>query len=262
MATGKLRWAVLLGLAACKGTIAEPAGVEGEHPQGPRRPGDPPVEVPPVDLCAGKAVTLSDIPLRRLSTQQYQQTVRDLLGDPGFTAELDDDAQVITERGVRQLRDAAELAISRRSTWTLDPILCTASGPRDDTCAEALIDDLATRAFRRPVQEEERTWLLEVFRALPAELDQDEALEALVELILQAPQTVYVDEGDQTRAPGIYRLDDWALASRLSYFLWGTMPDRALFEAAASGQLADAEGLRAEVERMLDDPRSLATIQS
>jgi hypothetical protein len=262
MATGKLRWAVLLGLAACKGTIVEPTGVEGEHPQGPRRPGDPTVEVPPVDLCAGKAVALSDIPLRRLSTSQYQQTVRDLLGDPGFVAELDDDAHVITERGVRQLRDAAELAISRRGEWTIDPISCATSDARDEACANALIDDLATRAFRRPVQDDERTWLLDVYATLPAELDQTEALEALVELILQAPQTVYVDEGDQTRVPGIYRLDDWALASRLAYFLWNTMPDRALFEAAASGQLADPEGLRAEVERMLDDPRSLTTIQS
>ena len=78
---------------------------------------------------------------------------------------------------------------------------------------------------------------------------------------VQSPQTVYVDDGDGSRAPGTYAVDDWGLASRLSYFLWGTMPDDALFAAAAAGRLREPAGLRVEADRLLRDPRAAQTIE-
>lgn len=252
---------LLLLLGACQGRVGDPPSPAGEAPEGP---GTPAVEAPPApfDPCArATPPALIDPPLRRLTSAQYRATIQDLLGDPGFDPILDDEAQVITERGVRQLNDAASLAVERRAEWTINPFPCDPSGPVDDTCAQSLISNFGARAYRRPVTPEERAALFAVYQAAVTDLGFEDALTMVVEVILQSPATVYVGEGDPSRPAGIYALDDWALASRLSYFLWDTMPDAALFEAAATGQLLDPQGLRAEAERMLDDPRAQATIQ-
>jgi hypothetical protein len=252
---------LLLLLAACQGRVGDPPLPAGETPT---RPGDPQIQEPPppFDPCANAPPpALIDPPLRRLTPAQYRATVRDLLGDPGFDPLLDDEALVITERGVRQLDEAAALAIERRDQWTINPYPCDPSGPADDTCAQDLIHNFGARAFRRPLTAEEFAALELVYQTAVTELGFEDAMSMLVEVILQSPATVYVDEGDPSRPAGIHALDDWALASRLSYFLWDTMPDAALFEAAATGQLSDPDGLRAEAQRMLDDPRAQATIQ-
>lgn len=261
------------GITACQGVIgaptqdAPPGGIPpppspiASPGTSPRPSATPSPSAMPTDPCAGTTVALADLPLRRLSSAQYTATVRDLLGDPGFAAPLDDDAQVITERGVRQLRDAAEQAIARKAEWSRDVFPCDTAGPRDEACVRELITDFGGRAFRRPVTPEEHAGLMDVYRATVADLTFAESLEVVVEVILQSPQLVYVDDGDGTRAPGTYPLDGFSIASRLSYFLWGTMPDDLLFQAAAAGRLIEPAGLRAEAERMLADPRAAKTIE-
>ncbi len=264
----------LLLLTACQGVIGPPASPDGvPPPPSPAASGSPrpsaspspsasPRPTDPDAACDPSApLALADLPLRRLTSAQYTATVRDLLGDPEFAAPLDDDAQVITERGVRQLRDAAEQAIARQADWTRDVFPCDPAGARDEACARALITELGGRAFRRPVTADEHAGLMDVYRATAADLTFAESLEVLVEVILQSPQLVYVDDGDGSRAPGTYALDGWSVASRLSYFLWGTMPDDLLFQAAAAGRLDRPAGVRAEAERMLADPRAAATIE-
>jgi len=201
-------------------------------------------------------------PLRRLTPIQYRNTVRDLLGDQDFTGPVDDDELIVTERGVRQFRDAAELAVSRRASWTRPVFPCETSGAADDACVASFIDAFGPRAFRRPITDEDRERLTTAYRnAIGVGLSFDESMEVLVEIMLQSPEFIYIDERG---APGttqeVRQLSQYEIASRLSYFIWNTMPDDELFEAAQTGVL-EGEGLRAQAERLIDDPRAESTRQ-
>jgi hypothetical protein len=214
--------------------------------------------------CDGGAPTAAARPLRRLTPAQYQNTMRDLLGDPGFVAEYDATEPVITERAVRQLRDGAEAALGRRAEWASTVFPCDIEGASDDGCADAFIDDFAPRAFRRPLAAEEREWLRGVYLDARADLGFTDAMEVLAATVLQAPAMIYLEElgTPVDGAPEtLRRLTDHELASRLSYFLLDTLPDAALREAADAGTLATDEGLRAQVERLLADPRAETRIQ-
>jgi len=214
--------------------------------------------------CDGETPVVAARPLRRLTPDQYQNTMRDLLGDPGFVAEYDATEPVIAERGVRQLRDGAELALSRRDQWTAEVFPCDIEGPTDDACADAFIDAFAPRAFRRPISSDERQWLQDLYLDARGELGFQDAMEVLAGALLQAPAMIYLEE-QGTAVEGapqdIRRLTAHELASRLSYFLWDTMPDDALREAADAEALHGEQELRAQVERMLDDPRADARLQ-
>jgi hypothetical protein len=244
-----------VALVACNGIVGDPGASKspGETP--------PPVEMP---LACDLGIPQAGVaPLRRLDPTQYANTVRDLLGDGAIEPIVDDEAMVISERAVRQYRDAAELALSRRASWSRDVFTCDTSGAADDACAARFIDTFAARAFRRPITDDERTWLDGVYRdALAEGMSFDESMGIVFEVILQSPQFVYLNETGAEDATGSTRpLTQFELAARLSYFLWNTMPDDTLFTAAQDGTL-DAAGLRAQAERMLDDPRMEQTVQS
>jgi hypothetical protein len=116
--------------------------------------------------------------------------------------------------------------------------------------AEAIVRRFAARAFRRPVTDAELAPYLSLVRQ---RFEQGatfaEALRVGLKAVLVSPRFLFLDE-----QPG--KLDDYALASRLSYFLWSTMPDEELLALAASGKLTGS--LRDQVERMLADPRAQA----
>ncbi|AKF08049.1 DUF1592 domain-containing protein [Sandaracinus amylolyticus] len=244
--------------SACTGDLGGgPAGPSGSSPRpGPGGPGEP-------VACDTGIPQVAPAPLRRLTPLQYRNTVRDLLGDPGYTPNVDDEAPVITERGVRQLRDAAELAIARRSSWSREIFPCDTSGAANDACASEFIDTFGARAFRRPLDDDDRSALLDAYRnALANDLTFGEAMEIVLEVILQSPEVVYFEEHGAPGATDATRpLSQYEVASRLSYFLWNTTPDDTLLGAARDGSL-DAAGLRAQAERLLDDPRAEETLQS
>ncbi|MCA9650514.1 MAG: DUF1592 domain-containing protein [Myxococcales bacterium] len=214
--------------------------------------------------CGGGLPMVAPRPMRRLTPEQYQSTMRDLLGDPGFVAEYDATEPVIAERGVRQLRDGAELALQRRDQWTAEVFPCDIEGPADDGCADAFIDAFAPRAFRRPLSADERQWLQDAYLDARGQLGFTDSMEVLAATILQAPAMIYLEE-QGTPIEGapeeLRRLTDHELASRLSYFLWGSMPDDALRAVADAGELHSEAELRAQVERMLQDPRAEARLQ-
>lgn len=246
-------------IAACDGRITDAGGSSGGGPggSGGTRPGTG----EPLDCDLGvPQVAIS--PLRRMTPSQYRNTVRDLFGDSGYTGPVGDVEPIITERGVRQLRDAAELAVSRRASWTRDVFPCDTSGAANEACVQAFLEQFVPRAFRRPLGDEDRASLTTAYRgAIAAGLTFDEAMEVLVEVVLQSPDFVYVyGRGSQASTEVIRELTQHELASRLSYFLWDTMPDDALFAAADGGAL-DGAGLRDQAERLLGDPRAEAAIQ-
>lgn len=124
-------------------------------------------------------------------------------------------------------------------------------------CVEALVGPFADRVFRRPVDEETRSR----YRTQIAEAGEfrEGATRALATM-LASPFFLYRSEVGAPAGDGTYALDDWELASALSYGLWGTLPDAALFDAAASGALSEPAGLAAQADRMLADPRARDTV--
>jgi hypothetical protein len=132
-------------------------------------------------------------------------------------------------------------------------------GRHSAQCARRVVENLARRAYRRPVSEQELAPLLKLV-ALAQK--QGDALEEGVRLSLQAmltsPNFLFRIERDPMGSAGTYRLSDYELASRLSYFLWSSMPDDELLRAADRGALHQPGVLEAQVRRMLTDPKSSA----
>ncbi len=125
---------------------------------------------------------------------------------------------------------------------------------------EALLE-FAARAYRRPLEEREKAELSGLYAALrKKEMSHDEAFRTVLTRVLVSPSFLFRLE---RAAPGkeAQLVSDWELATRLSYFLWATMPDAELRRAAAAGDLRDVKGRAAQVARMLQDPkvRGLAT---
>ncbi len=121
--------------------------------------------------------------------------------------------------------------------------------------AEKLIRTLLPKAFRRPVVDgEEQPFVALVGASLEAGNSFDASLRAGIKAVLASPKFLYFRETTSKAN----ELDDYALASRLSYFLWSTMPDDELFELASKGQLHKPEVLRNQVERMLRHPKAAA----
>ena len=217
----------------------------------------------PPALCNG-APGVSPRPMMRLSPIEYENTMRDLLGDPDFVAEYDEFEPVISERAVRQLRNGAETALERSDHWTAPVYPCELGEAEEPGCVDGFLDDFAARAFRRPLTDSERQWLRGVYDEARATEDFAHAMAILTETVLQSPSLMYLHfEGEAVDgAPAnIRRLTNHEVASRLSYFLWDTMPDAELLAAAGSGQLTTKEGLASHVDRMLEDPRSEAKVQ-
>jgi mono/diheme cytochrome c family protein len=125
----------------------------------------------------------------------------------------------------------------------------TVSSPQPARDAENILRKFMPRAFRRPVAKDEiQPYLALVDSLLRQEVNFESAVRIGLKAVLSSPQFLFLRE-----KPG--PLDGYALASRLSYFLWSSMPDAELFELADKGRLADPLVLRAQAERLLRDPK-------
>ena len=130
--------------------------------------------------------------------------------------------------------------------------------------AEAVFRPLATRAFRRPATDLEVQRLASLVDALVSGgRTYEQALQLGVQAVLCSPHFLFRIEDDAVDAsPGdAIGLSDYELASRLSYFLWASMPDEELFDLAERGKLSDPETLSAQIDRMLADPKAAALIE-
>ena len=218
----------------------------------------------PLDACGGGLPEVAPRALHRLTPLQYENTIRELFDDPEFEASYTDLETIPTLLGVRQLRTDAELVLARRDTWGTNPFGCDTSGGQDDGCAETFIDTFGAKAFRRPLHDEERQSFLALYADAAGKFTFADAMDVVLSSMIQAPQFLYLAEVGTPidGAPDTLRqLTDHEVASRLSYMLWDTMPDAELLDAAAAGQLVSRDGLRAQAERMLADPRAEGMIQ-
>ncbi|MBW3535462.1 MAG: DUF1592 domain-containing protein [Gemmatimonadetes bacterium] len=145
---------------------------------------------------------------------------------------------------------------SRRRIFSCMP----ATAAEERPCAREIVERIGSRAFRRALAEDDMNGLMALYDMGAAEGGFEEGVGMALEGILASPQFVFrFEEQPEDVRPGQpYPLADEALASRLSYFLWGAPPDEELLERARAGELARMEVLEAQARRMLDDPRAEA----
>jgi hypothetical protein len=237
---------------------------------------------------AGGTMTIVDrsvpgvIPLVSLTNAELANTVRDLLGEPTPAAVIDPWAPpewpangtpflvgspITTSINVASLHEIAS-ALARRAVERpgLAPPGCPADlAPTDraaeDECARQFIRRFGWRAFRRPLAPEEEVDLFSLYQvARGGELAGTlrDGLRMVMTGVLQSPFFLYRGErvGPAVRDGMLVKLGGWEVASRLSYFLWSSMPDQALFDAAAQGKLATPDQIAQQARRMLADPRA------
>jgi hypothetical protein len=145
-------------------------------------------------------------------------------------------------------------------------LVCQPQAQADEpACAERVFAALATRAFRRPVDAEDLAPPLEFFAQAREEEGNFEAgIKAGIARILVSPSFLYRSEYDPAdlAAGSTHRVSDLELASRLSFFLWSSIPDDELLDAAIDGRLRSASVLEAQVRRMIADPRADALVEN
>jgi mono/diheme cytochrome c family protein len=143
--------------------------------------------------------------------------------------------------------------------------VCRPSDASDEEgCAREIVETLATRAYRHPIDREQMSTLMDFYRQGREERDFDAGIEMALRRILASPEFVFRFERVASGVkPGeAYRLGDVELASRLSFFLWSSIPDDELLALAVGGKLHEPANLRKQVRRMLADPRSHALIEN
>ncbi len=210
--------------------------------------------------------------MRRLTKMEYGNTLQDLFGvDPKLADELPD--EVFGEgylNTLSPLQSEQYLAIANE---VLQRILTPpnvvqhrlfgeppAPGTDSRAAARNVARALARKCYRRPASEVELDVLMRVFDLAQAnQLDYPAALRLMLKAILISPQFLYITPAKEANlGQKIIPLDDHQLASRLSYLLWATLPDAELSALADAGQLHEPTALKAQVKRLLNDPRSRA----
>ncbi len=149
---------------------------------------------------------------------------------------------------------------SRRRIFVCQPRLAAEEEP----CATEILTTLGRRAYRRPVTESDVETLLRFYRIGRSEGGFERGIQEAVTRLLVSPQFLFRIERDPVtvRADAIYQITDLELASRLSFFLWSSIPDDELLDIAARGALRDPGVLERQVRRMLADPRASALATS
>ena len=203
--------------------------------------------------------------MRRLTHVEYDNAVSELLGDTSAPASsfppdtksgfFNNTATVQTVPGLLAegyLNTAAQLAQNANIPALLG---CDAAAA---DCVAGFIQSFARRAYRRPLDQTEAQSLQAVYDRVLPEADAETAVRAVVAAVLTAPQFLYYFEGagPDTVTAGVKQLTQFEIAARLGSLLWSSLPDDALLDAAAAGQLATPEQVGAQAQRMLDDPRA------
>ena len=251
---------VTLGLGGCVGNITGDPG-SGSPTSGlgnPNEPGDPGDPGATPGACTGGQVGPERI--HRLTPNEYTNTLRTLLGNDAVEPVLDADRQPIaTLDAVRKWFNAADSAVPTKSAWLSRYGSCDPQA--DAACAIALYEALAERAFRRPLQADEQAWLADSWAKLPAAASLALRLQTMSQLILQAPQFLYLYAAG-TGSGAVNVLSGHERAERLAYFLWDAPPDDAVLAAAADGTLDTSAGMREQAERMLADERAKPVLRT
>jgi hypothetical protein len=159
--------------------------------------------------------------------------------------------------------DAAE-ALSAQATTNLPKLMgCDPATSGEDTCAAQFIASFGQRAYRRPVDSEERSQLMALYTDSKSQYDFKSAVGLVLQAVLQSPEFLYrVELGKIAANPQLVQLTSNEIATRLSYFLWGTTPTPELLLLATAGEFDTAAGIERQARLMVADPRSHETVKS
>ncbi|MEZ6121605.1 MAG: DUF1592 domain-containing protein [Planctomycetaceae bacterium] len=221
------------------------------------------------------------VTLKRLNKAEYNNTIRDLLGleiNPAADFPSDDVGNgfdnigdvltlppILLEKYLATAEEVARLAFADENSRTR--ILKYETLTEDDRVAVARrnIREFADRAFRRRITDAEEERLFALMKtAWDLDTPPEEILQTAVAAVLSSPHFLFRIEQDPAidDEDGIRTLDGFELATRLSYFLWSSMPDEELFQHAESGHLLQTDVLEAQVRRMLRHPKSRSLVEN
>ncbi|HET7545668.1 MAG TPA: DUF1588 domain-containing protein [Polyangiaceae bacterium] len=229
----------------------------------------------------GSLSTASASVARRLSRTELANLARDALGDDGsatakFLSEdqyrpFDNDYTVqsassaLIESLEATANDIAARAILPANRSRIVP--CTPIEPGDTACLRSTIERVGRRLYRRPLSEEQ----VQAYLTLQSYATEDNpgvphdfytAVNLVLRSMLQDPEVLYrIEIGTPTDEPGIFALDDFEIASRLSFLLWGSGPDDPLLDEAGAGKLTEAGSRAQAAARLLSDPRARSQLE-
>ncbi len=247
--------------------VGADGGPGGDGSDGSGSSGGQAEEPPPPEVLE----RVGDAGLRRLTSTEYAATVYDLLGvevDASLLLPEDwrqpFDNDYTTQNASQALIDGAELLASDVAGLALEPGLrdatvgCTPAGPTDAACFEDFLAQFGRRALRRPLTDDD----LARYGALISEAEETgdfyDAVEVAIRAFLQHPEFLYrVEIGNPVEGqPDVFALNNYEVATRLSYLFWGSTPSDDLLDLADEGSLREPEDIRAAAEDMMLDVRA------
>jgi Protein of unknown function (DUF1592)/Protein of unknown function (DUF1588)/Protein of unknown function (DUF1587)/Protein of unknown function (DUF1595)/Protein of unknown function (DUF1585) len=252
----------LLSVGALSGNETLPSSEHG----GPGSPGSA--------QCTSPALP-GRVTAHRLNRAEYDNSVRDLLGvdlrpaqdfpRDQYAKGFDNNADVLTMAPLllEKYLAAADKVISAALSDTSARAALVPCAP-SDACARQVLSTFVRRAFRRPVGEEDLSPFLALYGESRAGEDTfDQALGAVLRAVLVSPEFLFrIEHTPVQSTPKPHRLSGPELASRLSYFLWSSIPDDELLAAAEEGALESSEQIAAQVTRMLKSPKAAAFFEN
>jgi hypothetical protein len=186
-----------------------------------------------------------------IDPSQRREPYRDGSGEPRISS--------VTITGPQPATASIGDTPSRRKILT-----CTPASKKDEVCARKIVSTIARRAYRRPVTEEDLSAPLTAYRGGAASGGFEAGVEMAIRSILMSPKFLFRFESQPPKvaAGAAYRISDLDLASRLSFFLWSSVPDEELLDLAVKRTLSRPDVLQRQVKRMLADPRSQALVEN
>jgi hypothetical protein len=211
------------------------------------------------------------VTLRRLNQTEYDNTVRDLLGDTSQPAlsflsdtnatGFDNNGDLLSLSPVRmdQYRQAADALAAEALAPPLRANILTCDPTVGDACITTFVTTFGARAYRRPLTSDETTSYLSLAaQTRAAGGTPDDVVSTVLRAMLVSPNFLFLVEIDpDPTSTTPHPLGPYEIASRLSYLVYGSMPDDALFESAQSGKINDPVELQAQLTRMLADPKAI-----
>ena len=221
-----------------------------------------------------EADMIAPVGLRRLTSHEYDNTLEDLLADDSRSSNLllpedlrtpFDNDYTLQDPSLALIEGADLLAADAAARLVADParrdvvVGCVPSGPGDEACFRSFVTSFGRRAFRRPLSDNEIAAFMSMLDYGIERNDFYTAVDSVVRAALQSPSFLYrVELGTPVQGePGLFALSDYEVATRLSYFLWGSMPDDALLDLAEVGGLSSSDDVRAVASEMLTHDRAL-----
>lgn len=267
-----LLWMVGIAGYGCQGQVETPPG--GGEGAAPATGGMTPEQVLASPMCAKPAPGAA--PLRRLSNAEYRNTVQDLLADvsgigPAVQSATKDFVEEAESLGFRNNTDF--LGVSSLvaqgyldSAEALAPLVASTSSlvpcaTADLACAKTFVESFGKRAFRRPLLADEVARYTAVYdKAAAKGYDFKTGIEWVVFAMLQSTQFLYRVELGSAKGTDFVP-SQYEIANRLSYLIWQSMPDQALFDAADRAELGEKQQVEAQARRLLKDPKAARLLE-